>query len=88
MGGQEVSVHRHALQLSSDTKTWRENNGISNLLSSIMRPSYIDLYLPFDLDVPILQGEHRANIVVGQHMANFGFSIHLGTIQVVPSCLA
>ena len=71
VGVQEVSVHRHAIRLSSGPSARYKDDGTRDLISSIVRPSVGDLYRRPHTTVLILQGEHRATTTVGGYPAQF-----------------
>ena len=48
VGRQEISVHQHPLRLSSGSETCHKNDGNVIRYPSIVRPSNVDLYRPFN----------------------------------------
>ena len=58
-------MHRHAIRLSSSPSARYKDDGTRDPISPIMRPSVGDLYRRRHPTVPILQGEHRADTIVG-----------------------
>ena len=71
VGVQEVSVHQHAIRLSSGPLARYKDDGTHDLISPIVRPSVGDLYQRPHTTVPILQGEHRADTTIGGYPPQF-----------------
>ena len=65
VGGQKVSVCRHAIRPSSGPSASYQDDGPGHSIPSVMRPSVGDLYRRPHPTVPILQGVDRAHSTTG-----------------------
>ena len=63
-----MPVHRYALRIGPSPEACHQDDGTSNSISSLLRPSTGHLYRRPNFAIRIVQGEYRADTTVGGYI--------------------